>query len=282
MTEPTGSKDRAINTFGHSKAGHPTALCWRYFSAHFDTQQVQVLAADGFSRELTVSWAVGVLVDGDWETLGVWPGVAAGSAFWWSAFEDLNSRGVDEILLVCAADLDAHSLNPGIKALPPFRRVLGAGCVPAASGVGLLRAEARRVVRGATSVRAARAALNRLLAEEVACRAARMASEFHEALELFRPFYALGTHRRALVRTGDEHLELLGRSLQRAVHRHGRFPDLAAATSFVADTLTRYERRLRDRDVSAFERTVRCTSFHMARQCGSTHGRRVSLDGRSP
>jgi|GEM_PF-2586004 len=284
MTEPTGPMGRMTTTIVQSNSTHPLALCLRYFSAHFDTQQVQVHAADGVLRELTVTWALGVLEDGGWETLGAWPGAAGGPAFWRWALEDLNSRGVDEILLVCAADLDAHSLSPGpgIKALPPFRRVLGASCVPAATGVGLLRAQARRLVRGAASVRAARVALERLLAQEGACRAAVLATDFHEALELFRPFYALGTHYRALVRTGDEHLELLGRSLQRAVRRHGRFPDLAAATSFVADTLARHERRLRVRAFSDFKRPLRCTDFTMARQSGRVHGRRGSLDGRSP
>ena len=282
MTEPTGPMGRMTTTIVQPNSKHPLALCLRYFSAHFDAQQVRVHAADGVSRELTVTWAVGVLEDGDWETLGAWPGTARGPAFWRWTFEDLNSRGVDEILLVCAADLDAHSLSPGIKALRPFRRVLGASCVPAASDVGLLRTAARRVVRGAASVRASRVALERLLAEEGACRAAVLATDFHEALEMLRPFYALGTHYRALVRTGDEHLELLGRSLQRAVRRHGRFPDLAAATSFVADTLARHERRLRDRAFSDFERPLRCTDFPMARQSGRVRGRRGSLDGRSP
>ncbi|WP_397536235.1 transposase [Roseateles sp.] len=257
-------------------------LCWHYVGVHIEELSVEVQVAYGTSCESTVAWAMGMLADGDWEVLGAWPRHAVSATFWRGVKEDFDSRGVDKISLVCALDLDAPKLCGSVKVLPPFTRILGCGYVPAASNADVLRAEARRVVRGAASVRAARVALERLLAQEGACRAAVLATDFHEALELFRPFYALGTHYRALVRTGDEHLELLGRSLQRAVRRHGRFPDLAAATSFVADTLARHERRLRDRDLSDFERPLRCTDFPMARQSGRVRGRRGSLDGRSP
>ncbi|MCU7373218.1 transposase [Paucibacter sp. O1-1] len=220
-------------------------LCRRYVSAHFDEHPVQVLAADGALRELVVSRAVGILTDGDWEALGAWPGAAVGPAFWRGVWADLDSRGVDKISLVCASDLDARVLCPVGKVLTPFRRILGQGYVSAASGVGVLRAEARRVVREASGVRAARLALKRLLAGSGAGRAAVLSPDWPEVLDGFRPFYALRPHRRALVRAGDEYLEQLGLRLSRAVARHGPFVDVASAVSFVAQTLACVERRLK-------------------------------------
>lgn len=223
----------------------PMTLCWCYFSAYVEQQQVQLRAADEPSRELAVTWAVGVLADGDWEALGAWPGAASGSAFRRGIWEDLDARGVDRISLVCSSDLEARALCPAGKVLPSFQQILGVGYVPAGSGTGLLRAEARRVVREASGVRAARAALERLLAKPGAGRAAVLSPDWPELLEQFRAFYALRPHRRALVRAGDEHVEQLGLGLRRAVGRHGPFADLAAAVSFVAQTISREERRLK-------------------------------------
>jgi len=224
---------------------HTTALCWYYVSTHFEELSVQVLVADRTSCKLTVTWVVGVLADGDWEALGAWPGAAVGPTSWRCVWEDLDSRGVNKISLVCAADVDARALCPGTTVLPPFGRILDEGNVPADSSIGVLRAEARRAVRGASGVRAARMALEHLLAKPKACGAAVLSPDSLEVLEQFRPFYALPPHSRALVRAGDEYLEQLGSSLRRAVARHGPFADLAAAVSFVARTLSRYELRLK-------------------------------------
>jgi Transposase, Mutator family len=234
-----------------------TALCSHYLSVHFEEQQAQVLAANGDSRELMVTWVVGVLADGDWEALGSWSGAAVCPAFWRGVWEDLDSRGVDKISLVCAADLDARALCPAGKVLPPFRRMLGQGYVPAASDVGVLRAEARRAVREASSVRSARMGLERLLVGSGSGRAAVLSPDWPELLEQLRPFYALRPHRRALVRAGDEYLEQLGHGLRRAVARHGPFADRAAAVSFVARTISRDELRLKFSELSAARPALR-------------------------
>jgi hypothetical protein len=223
----------------------PMALCWHYCSANFDEQRVQVDAADGALCELRVTWAVGVLADGDWEVLGAWPGSAVGSAFWRSVWRDFDSRGIEKISLICASDPDARALCPAVKVLPPFGRVLGQSYVPANSSVGMLRADARRAIREASGFRAARIALGRLLANAGSGGAGVLSPDWPEVLESLRPFYALRPHRRALVRAGDEHLEQLGCSLSRAVGRHGPFADRATAVSFVAQTLSRDELRLK-------------------------------------
>ncbi|MCX2864600.1 transposase [Paucibacter sp. PLA-PC-4] len=221
------------------------ALCWHYFSVHFDEQHVELADSDETACQPTVTWAVGVLAGGDWEFLGAWPGGAVGHEFWSGVWADLEARDVDKISLVCASDPDARTLCPGTSVLPPLRRILGEGHASAASTVGVLRAEARRTVREASGVPAARIALECLLAGSGAARAAVLSPNWPEVLEELRPFYMLRPRRRALVRSGDEYLEQLGPGLCRAVASHGPFVDLAAAVSFVAQTISRDERRLK-------------------------------------
>jgi len=232
-------------SFASMGSSQTMALCWHYFSIHFEKQPLEVQVAGGGSTALMVSWAVCVLADGDWEVLGAWPGAAVGPAFWRGVWEDLDVRGVDKISLVCATDLGGSALCPTAKVLPPFQRIYGQDYVPATSSIGVLRAEARRAVREASGVRAARIALERLLANSKAGRVAVLSPDWPQVLEQFSAFYALRPHRRAVVRAGDEYLEQLGLSLRRAVSRHGPFADSAAAVSFVAQTISRDELRLK-------------------------------------
>lgn len=231
------------NTLIEREPRFAVALCMHYFNAHFEEQRVQVLV-DGVSTNPTVAWAVCLLADGDWEALGAWPGAACGPAFWQGVWDDIDPRGVDKISWVCTSDPDVCALCPGIRVLPPFRSVLGQKYVPPGSIVGVLRAEARCLVREASGVRAARVALERLLLRAGAGSASLLSPDWPEVLEQFRPFYALRPHRRAVVRAGDEYLQQLGHRLCRAVARHGPFTDLAAAVSFVAQTLSREQLRL--------------------------------------
>lgn len=173
----------------------PMALCLQYNCAHFEEEQVQLFAANGALAEQKVGWAVGVLSDGDLEVLGAWPGFAVGSVFWRGVCEDPGSLGVDRTSLVCASDLAAWTLCPAVKELLPFRFILGHGSVPAASRVGFLRAEARRLVREASGIRAARFALEQLHSGPGEGMAGVLSPDWLTVLEQFRLFYALRPHR---------------------------------------------------------------------------------------
>lgn len=262
-----------MSAFDRADSKAPLALCGHYFSAHFETQRVQVLMGNGSSAELYVHWAFGVLGDGTWEVLGAWSVASVGHSLWRGISEDLDNRGVSSIALVCAPELEAAPhLCRTVKVLPPFRRILCTVYVADSTGVALFRSDARHAVRQASGVRAARVALERVLAKSQAEQALVLSQEWPEVLVQFKPFYALRPRHRELVRAGDEHLERLGRSLQRATGRHGTFPDLATATSFVADALARDERRLWDRALFSFERPLNCAAMAMAGQHSAAHG----------
>ncbi|WP_428505122.1 hypothetical protein [Roseateles sp.] len=245
MTKLTEPQNKPKDTLDKLDGERPTSLCLHYFSAHFEEQKLPVLVAGGGLAELRLGWAVGVLADGDCEPLGVWPRDGAGPGFWQGVWQDFDERGVGKLSWVSSADKEnARALYPIAKVLPPFRRILGQQYVPVAYGVGVLRAEARRLVREASGVRAARFALELLLSGSGEGRDSVLSPDWPAVLEQFRPFYALRPHRRALVREGDRRLEQLGGMLARAVRRHGPFADMGAAVSFVAWTLARCQSRI--------------------------------------
>src|SRR6218665_3650251 len=241
-------------------AWHLPSPCLHYFSTHFDSQPVQVLA-DGALSSQTVTWAVGVLTDGGWEPLGAWPGAACGPAFWQSVGADLLDRGVEKLSWVNTPDLEhGAALFPGIRLLPPFPRVLGPGYASPRSSLGALRAAARRAVREACGVRSARVALSRVLSQ--AGRAPVLAPDWPAVLEPLQPFYALKPQRRAVVRQGDELLEPLQVFVHRAVRRHGPFADLDAAARFVGWTLCQAQGRVAS---ALYAQTVRADLAAMRR-----------------
>lgn len=220
------------------------ALCCRYFSINFEEQRVHVLADGGGLGEMTVGWALGVLVDGDWETLGAWTVAPKSSTYWRTVFNELGIRGVERISLVSASEPEVVlDVQPAVASVPSF----GGGYVrrhaSLKSEVCQLGSKARRAVREAASLRVARLAMTRLQRPCGAGKAAALVLEWPRSLAQFQPFYDLRPNRRALVRKGDEYLERLDRTLSRAVGRHGPFADPEAATSFIAGTLARAERQ---------------------------------------
>jgi hypothetical protein len=183
---------------------------------------------------------------------------------------------------VCALEPDAARVFCATaKVLPPFHQILGQGYVHASSCFGVLRANARRMVREASDVRWVRIALERLPVESEVGDTSVLSPDWRDVLEQLKPFYALRSHRRTLVRAGDENLEQLGYCLQRAVDRHGVFPSLAAATSFVVDTLTGGERRLKRRAITVSVVLARCAVTSSAVQRGPAAGSRGSFEGYS-
>ncbi len=225
-------------------------LCCRYVVVHFDAQPIQ-LPPTGTLHELLVSWALGVARDGDWEVLGAWPQQDGGPTSWKSVFEKLVTRGLGKHIPVILADAcrDVYGASPDAAVLPPFGRILSARHASVSSEIGQLGSEARRAARDAASVRGARVALERLLPKLCTFGTGVLVPDWPEVLKQFKAFYALRPQRRALVRKGDEVVEHLSGTLNRAVVRHGAFANAEAATSFVASTLARAEQRLKYRDL---------------------------------
>lgn len=221
-------------------------LCRQYLCAYFEDQASQIVVAEGVLRELTVVWALGALPGGDWEVLGAWPRLDVSPAFWRGAIDGFATRGVSERVPFIQAEAvwDVRAASPDATVLPPFRRILSRSQVSSTSGAGQLGSEAVRVAGKASSVLRARVALERFLSKQGADEATVLAPDWPEVLLQFEAFYALRRRSRAVVRKGDEVMEHLSRALNRAVARHGPFADPDTATSFIAATLARAEKRL--------------------------------------
>jgi hypothetical protein len=238
-----------MGTFSKVDSWTEMPLCRHYVVVHFDAQPIPLPRKETLC-ELRVSWALGVVRDGDWEVLGAWPQQDGGPTAWKIVFEKLVARGLGKHIPFILADAcrDVYGASPDAAVLPPFGRIL-ATHASVNSEIGQLGSEARRAAREAVSVRGARVALERLLPKLCTCGTGVLVPDWPEVLKQFEAFYALRPQRRALVRKGDEVLEHLSGTLNRAVVRHGAFANAEAATSFVASTLARAEQRLKYRDL---------------------------------
>lgn len=96
-------------------------LCRRYLLVHFGTLSVRVLeGSTAIDRD--VLWAFGVLADGQYESLGVWPVSGARAEVWRMALEDLKVRGVEQIRIIQTQDLAA--VQPVLSAAYPSAKFL--------------------------------------------------------------------------------------------------------------------------------------------------------------
>lgn len=231
-----------MNTPSAAGSWSAMPLCCHYFAAHIGEQPVQVLADDGVARELMVAWALGMLRDGEWEVLGAWRVAASGPAHWRGMFDELTVRGVKGIstVLACSfAEAGAACSNAIVR--PTIGRILCRGSASLESEAGVNRTEAS----GAEHV-ASNNALKRLRARSGLGRSAELAKVRTNLLTQLDAAYALPARLRGAVQLFEETAEHLGRSLSRAVARHGVFTAPTAATSFVVCTLAQAERCLDD------------------------------------
>ncbi|MGM9484908.1 transposase [Roseateles sp. NT4] len=98
---------------------HP--LCTKYPVAHFRSCAIDVLQA-GKPQSLGMHWAVGVLLDGQLDPLGVWI-EASDQELWPRVFRELNRRGVKDLRFVFSKHSqlfsdDLRQVFPKALALP--------------------------------------------------------------------------------------------------------------------------------------------------------------------
>ena len=75
-----------------------------YPIVYFDAMFVKV-REDRSVKNLAAYLALGVTVDGDREVLGIWWQETEGAKFWLSVFNDLQRRGVQDVLIACVDGL---------------------------------------------------------------------------------------------------------------------------------------------------------------------------------
>jgi transposase-like protein len=97
------------------------------------------------------------------------------------------------------------------------------------------------------TAQAARAALTELAASRWGATYPSVVERWRAAVEELEPFYALMPRLQCIVRSGDEAVQRLQRSLGLAVARQGSFAGQTDVTSFMVGALERAERNLVER-----------------------------------
>ncbi len=214
-----------------------------YPIVYFDAMFVKV-REDRSVRARACYLAMGVTCDGDREVLGIWWQETEGSKFWLSVLNDLQRRGVGDVLIACVDGLTGFP--EAIEAV--FPRAWVQTCI-----VHLIRsslryvnyrdrkkvASALRPIYTAANAEDALLELERFEAEWGAAYPM-VASAWRQHWEHVTPFLALpGELRKAVYTTNT--IEALHRQIRKAIKTRGHFPDEQAATKLIYLALMRAE-----------------------------------------
>lgn len=90
----------------------------------FDALRVKI-REDGLVRNKAIYRALDVLADGTRDILGLWIELTEGTKFWMHVFNDLKTRGVDNILIAVTDGFKGmpEALPAVFPAKPPYRPV---------------------------------------------------------------------------------------------------------------------------------------------------------------
>ena len=212
-----------------------------YPIVYFDAMFVKV-REDRSVRSRACYLALGVTCDGDREVLGIWWQETEGSKFWLAVLNDLQRRGVQDVLIACV---------DGLKGFPEaieatFPQAWVQTCI-----VHLIRASLRYVnyrdrkkvasaLRPIYTAANADAALEQLDAfeHEWGARYPAAVQAWRASWEHVIPFLALPDELRRAVYTTNT-IEGLHRQIRKAIKTRGHFPDEQAATKLIYLALIR-------------------------------------------
>jgi putative transposase len=235
-----------------------------YPIVYFDALRVK-MTEDRSVRTRACYLAVGVTCDGDREALGIWWQDTEGAKFWLAVLNDLNRRGVADVLIACVDGL--KGFPEAIEAVFPQAWVQT--CV-----VHQIRSSTRYVAyqdkrRVAKDLRPVYTAAN---AEAAAAEITRfdeiwgerypmIAACWRERWEHIIPFLALPEDLRRIVYTTNT-IEAMHRQVRKAIKTRGHFPDEQAATKLIYLAIDRAETKWRS--ARAWTAARRALKIHFA------------------
>jgi transposase-like protein len=216
-----------------------------YPIVYFDAMFVKV-REDRSVQNRTCYLALGVDCDGDREVLGIWWQDTEGARFWLSVLNDLQQRGVQDVLISCVDGL--KGFPEAIEAV--FPKAWVQTCI-----VHLIRASLRYVnwkdqKKVAAALRPIYTAAN---ADQALERLERFDTEwgrrYPPTVQAWRaswehviPFLALpGDLRKAVYTTNA--IEGLHRQIRKVIKTRGHFPDEQAATKLIYLAVIRADRK---------------------------------------
>jgi putative transposase len=218
-----------------------------YPIVYFDAMQVKV-REDRSVRSRACYLAVGVTVEGDREALGIWWQDNEGAKFWLAVLNDLQRRGVGDVLIACVDGL--AGFPEAIEAVFPAAWVQTCIVHQIRSGLRYVPYRDRRKVAAALkpiyTAPNADAALEELerFDQQWGERYPMIAQAWRRDWEHITPFLALPDELRRVVYTTNT-IEAMHRQIRKAIKTRGHFPDEQAATKLIYLAIERAETKWR-------------------------------------
>jgi transposase-like protein len=209
---------------------------------------------DGSVASRPVYIAIGIDLEGRREVLGLWVGSGGeGARHWTVVCNELRNRGVKGVVYACCDGLvglpDAlGSVWPQVVVQQCIVHMVRSSCRLVGSKDAGPVAKALKTVYCAPSVDAAVHALSRV-EEQWGDKYPALIDSWHRHWDTFIPFLSLSPQvRRVLYSTNM--IEALGGRIRNAVHRHGHFPNEAAAKKVIYTCVRDYGKSHHDGPVN--------------------------------
>ena len=207
-----------------------------YSVVFFDALRVKI-REDGVVRNKAVYLALGVLPDGTRDILGLWIENTEGAKFWMKVFNDLKTRGTQDILIGVA---------DGLKGLPEALEAVFPATTLQTCIVHLMRnsldfaswkdrkalAAAIKPVYTAPSAEAAEAELDAFEAGPWGQRFPTVVAAWRRAWSRVIPFFAFPPEVRRIIYTTNA-IESVHSRLRKIIKSRGHFPSDEAATKLI-------------------------------------------------
>jgi putative transposase len=202
----------------------------------FDALRVKI-REDGMVRNKAIYLALGVLRDGTRDILGLWIESTEGAKFWMKVFNDLRTRGVQDILI---------AVTDGLKGMPDALGVVFPATTLQTCIVHLMRnsldyaswkdrqalAVAIRPIYTAVSAEAAATELDAFERGPWGQRLPTVVASWRRAWEHVIPFFTFPPEIRKIIYTTNA-IESINARLRKTVKTRGHFPSDDAATKLL-------------------------------------------------
>jgi transposase-like protein len=218
-----------------------------YPIVYFDALHVKV-REDRSVRTRACYLAVGVTVEGDREALGIWWQDTEGAKFWLAVLNDLQRRGVSDVLIACVDGLTGFP--DAIAAVFPQAWVQTCVVHQIRASLRYVNYRDRRAVANAlrpvyTAANADDALVELERFDDAwGARYPMIASAWRRDWEYITPFLALPEDLRRVVYTTNT-IEAMHRQIRKAIKTRGHFPDEQAATKLIYLAIERAETKWR-------------------------------------
>jgi transposase-like protein len=202
----------------------------------FDALRVK-MREDGVVRNKAVYLALGVLPDGTRDILGLWIETTEGAKFWMKVFNDLKTRGTQDILIAVTDGL--KGMEPALKAVFPNTTLqtcivhLSRGSLDYAGWKDRRAvAAALKPIYTAPSAEAAMAELAAFEQGQWGQRYTPIPAAWRRAWDQVIPFFAFPPAIRKIIYTTNA-IESINAQLRKIIKTRGHFPSDEAATKLL-------------------------------------------------